>query len=70
MERPHMTVLTTNNIRYDANHLSIELVDGLDGRQVSFLCSGRRVTLDAASVKEIAFHPTGGAFCSECDRPY
>jgi len=69
MKRMSITVTTRNDIKYDANHLSIEkqIVDGKVYSQLSFLCSGQRTTLMADAVKEISFSVDNATWCSECD---
>lgn len=57
MKRISITVTTRNDINYDTDHLSIEkqMVDGKTYIQLSFLCSGSRVTLMAEAIKQITF---------------
>lgn len=79
MNRPHFTVTVrgqnNSDIAYDANHIAVTRQPDATSTDigqmcyVSFVCSGRMVTVPATDVVSIQFHPTGATWCADCDAP-
>ena len=73
VSRPGFTVVMKadspgRGIRYSADHISMGISDGDLHPTITFQCSGRMYTEDAAGVETVEYSPSGRQYCNACDQ--
>lgn len=70
MEKANITITTVHNIKYNANHISIEtkMIDNKVTSMISFLCNESKIMLVASRIKSIECSVNSVQSCSECNQ--
>lgn len=67
--RAAFVVKMRSGIGYCADHLACTITDGETRPALSFICSGRSMTVPVEDVADVEFQRDGATWCSHCDQP-